>query len=201
MARRRTTSGSTAAGSTASESRCGVAPAPARGEEGSAYIIALLVLFVLTAMGLSVSFVSQTELIIGSQERTIQRTFFAADAGLQIATAKALNRRETSPVSVDIQNPAGLLGADLVDRIETSVFAPIQSAICNLCQINQGSDMYVINHAITSQATRLGPSAGVEDVPLAVRTVSAMVSFDPWPDTPEVRWVAENTSSLVQIRF
>jgi hypothetical protein len=173
-----------------------------RGQEGSAYIVALMVLFVLTAVGLSVSFVSQTELIIGSQERTIQRTFFAADAGIQLATSKALNRADTTPVTLDLDNPSGLLGANLVDRIQTSVFMPIHSSACNLCQINQGAEYFVINHAVTSEATRLGrSSAGTDDVPLAVHTVSAMVSFEPWTRSTEVLYVAATDDSDVAVRF
>jgi hypothetical protein len=165
-------------------------------------VIALLVLFVLTAMGLSVSFVSQTELLIGSQERTIQRVFFAADSGLQMAASRALNRGDTRPLTTDLANPTGLLGADLVDRIETSVVAPIHSYVCNLCQINQGNEFFAINHGITSRATRLGrDAAGTDDVPLAQRTVSAMLLFEPWTRTTETLFLANEDSSGIELRF
>ena len=57
------------------------------GEEGSAYIITLMVMFALTVIGLGLSLVSQTEMLVGSQERTIQRNFYAADSGLSTALA------------------------------------------------------------------------------------------------------------------
>ncbi|MEM9406166.1 MAG: pilus assembly PilX N-terminal domain-containing protein, partial [Acidobacteriota bacterium] len=62
----------------------------ARREEGSAYIITLMVMFALTVIGLGLSLVSQTELLVGSQERSIQRNFYAADSGLNAALAAVL---------------------------------------------------------------------------------------------------------------
>ena len=57
---------------------------------GSAYLVTLLALVVLTMLALSLSVVTQSEMLIGSNERTIQRVFYAADSGISIATANAL---------------------------------------------------------------------------------------------------------------
>ncbi|HVS16596.1 MAG TPA: pilus assembly PilX N-terminal domain-containing protein [Thermoanaerobaculia bacterium] len=180
------------------------APPPTRpaGEEGSAYIVALLVLFVLTAVGLSVAFVSQTELIVGSQERTIQRTFYAADAGLDIAAASALNTGNYEARRIDLADPAGLFGASLIDRIETSVVAPILETACNLCQINQDADYYRISHAITSRASRLGRTATAgEDVPLSVKELTAVVDFQPWRRQATATFLGTDAANRTQIRF
>ena len=61
-----------------------------RGEAGSAYMAVLLVLVILTIFGLALILITQTEMQVGSNERTLARTFYAADAGIEMATAKAL---------------------------------------------------------------------------------------------------------------
>ena len=175
--------------------------AAAETEEGSAYIVALLVLFVLTAVGLSVSFVSQTELIVGSQERTIQRTFYAADAGLDMATSGALNRGDYEAQRLDLSDPSGS-AANLIDRIETSVVAPILETPCNLCQINQDADYYRISHAVTARASRMGRSANPgEEVPLSVKEVSAVIDFQPWRRQSTATYLGTDVASQTEIRF
>ena len=46
--------------------------AAARRQEGSAYVVTLMILLVLSVVGLSLTIVTQTESSIGSQERLIQ---------------------------------------------------------------------------------------------------------------------------------
>ena len=59
-------------------------------EAGSAYIMVLLALVVLTIMGLSLSFMTQTELQIGANERVTTRVFYAADAAVDAALANVM---------------------------------------------------------------------------------------------------------------
>ena len=61
-----------------------------RHEAGSAYIITLLALVVLTILALTLALVTQTEVQVGANEKTANRTFYAADSGLGIAAAEAL---------------------------------------------------------------------------------------------------------------
>ena len=61
-----------------------------RSEAGSAYVITLLALVVLTILALSLALVTQTEVQVGSNERTVSRTFYSADSGLGVAVAEAL---------------------------------------------------------------------------------------------------------------
>jgi hypothetical protein len=56
-------------------------------ERGSAYIIALLVLVVLSLLGLSLALISQTELQIGANELSAHRVFYGAESGINIALA------------------------------------------------------------------------------------------------------------------
>ena len=61
-----------------------------RAERGSAYIIALLVLLVLSILGLSLALSSPTELRLGANELTTHRALYGGEAGVQLAVARVL---------------------------------------------------------------------------------------------------------------
>jgi hypothetical protein len=63
---------------------------PRRSEAGSAYIIALLVLVVLSILGLSLALISQTEMQIGANDLTAHRTFYGSEGGFNQALARLL---------------------------------------------------------------------------------------------------------------
>lgn len=151
-----------------------------RHETGSTYIVVLLVLFVLTSLGLALTFVTQNEIVIGSQERTTQRAFYAADSGINLAIADAL-RGDRNPKEIELENPTGLFGSDLIDRIETSPFWMVNYGPCDLCQVNEGSKEYhKVNHAVTSRGLRIAQGESEdENVPVARREVTVMVELQP----------------------
>lgn len=73
---------------------------PGQGERGSAYIVALMALLILTIGGLSVALISQTEMQVGANERLAERAFYAAESGINVATAYILTRGgRCSPLS------------------------------------------------------------------------------------------------------
>ena len=175
------------------------------GEEGSAYIITLMVMFALTVIGLGLSLVSQTELLVGSQERSIQRNFYAADSGLNAALAAVLadgDYREQTLSFVDTVQVQGTDALDVNDRTEPTPFVPILDAPCNLCQINQDSDFFEINHAVTARATRtssaVGAGGGANDIPLARKDVTVMLEMQPWGKTTNQYAVAANQVSKIK---
>ncbi len=157
-------------------------PSCDRGETGSAYIVTLMVLFVLTIVGLSLTLVTQTEALIGSQDRITQRVFYSADAGLGVAVAKALAFEDTS-FAYDV------VFQGLTDRVEVSPFIPLDAQDCTGCELNQGPESYKrIPFAVNSVASRIGLDAGGNpDVILARRELSVMIEFIPW-DTRLVNW-------------
>lgn len=168
-------------------------------EAGSAYVTVLLVLVVLTAIGLALTLVTQTELQIGANERSASRTFYAADSGVGVAVAKVLvtNDHSASRFLInDNLDDGGRIALDDVVRVTPMV--PILQVPCNLCQINQGSDFYYMNHAVTSTATRESPLAGT---PLAEQTVTVMVGLQPWQPSAQSLAELENPEVLSKIRF
>ena len=151
----------------------------ARTPAGSAYLVTLLALVVLTIMALALSLVTQSEMLIGSNERTIQRVFYAADSGISIATANALVRADYSSKTITMPEPGSLLGVEY--EIDLSPFYPLLNAPCNLCQINDagqyGTKQFFKNDfAITSIATR---QDAADTAILAQKTVSAFIEIQP----------------------
>lgn len=61
-----------------------------RGERGSAILFAMLALVFLTVIGLSLAVVSETEMLIGSNEQITQEAFYAAEAGVGVATSQVI---------------------------------------------------------------------------------------------------------------
>lgn len=59
-----------------------------RTERGSMFLVALLTLFILTLVGLSLAVVTETEMILGSNEWAINEIHYAAEAGIGIQVAQ-----------------------------------------------------------------------------------------------------------------
>ena len=173
---------------------------------GSAYVVTLLVLFVLTILGLNTLSTTQTEKLLGSNERTIQRVFYAADSGIRVATARLLVDRDHRKRKFAVSSSREVLGSRVMsvyDEIESSPIVPIMKAPCALCQVNQGSSFWEVNHSVTAVATRFGAATGDgldKSIPMGRKTVSVMVELQPWPLVPEDFFV-ENPNDLDLIRF
>ncbi len=178
-------------------------------ERGSAYVVTLMVLFILSIIGVSLTLITQTETLLGSNERTIQRTFYSATSGIDVAVARMLidgDFRPTTYELADVRSTAGgMFDRDSVllveDQVDVSPFVQILASPCNLCQINQGNEFFELNHAITSTATRTGaPVTGPPDeIPIARKTVAGMVEIQPWRQSSEAfNFTAEQ---LTKVKF
>lgn len=169
-------------------------------EAGSAYLIVLLALVVLTILGLALALMTQSEMQLGANERLVQRVFYAADSGIGEATARVLVTHDHEPKTLLLKDPGSLAGLTLGNRVEVSRFLPILDGPCDLCQINQGSDFSKINHAVTATATRTGASGADPEVALARKTLAVMIEIQPWQlSIPAVN--ADDLSELERIKF
>jgi len=162
-------------------------------QAGSAYIAVLLVLVVLTIFGLVLTLITQTEMQMGSNERTVSRVFYSADSGIEAAIAQVLIAKDFEPKTY-LYTDSGLqpfvanklqFGAQVdVSRIEK-----VQEAPCNLCEINQsggygGKDYAKTTYLVTSTASRFGTfDVAAAHTPLAQKTVSAMIAVQPFEKT------------------
>ena len=67
-----------------------------RREAGSAYLVVLMLLMVLTIIGLSLSVITQTEVIIGGSEKQSTRQLFAATSAVHMQVAYEMVGRATA---------------------------------------------------------------------------------------------------------
>lgn len=172
-------------------------------QRGSAYLLVMMALVVLSIMGLGISLVSQTELRIGANERTVQRVFYAADSGLSISAARALAKGDFGATEIALSDPGtpGALGFH--HDVEVSPFVPIFDAPCNLCEINQeghyGSESYRrINHVVGSLASRVG---GVEERVTAEKLLTLMVEVQPMAPSTEAMLPLGDPEAMKKVRF
>ena len=150
------------------------------GEQGSAYLITLMVLFVLTTLGLSLSVVTQTEILAGAQERVLERTFYAAESGIELSIAKALADGDFGP-SMHERSRSELEQGKLMpirERVQSSTFFCLGDTPCNLCSVNQGRSYARRNHLLAVNASRLAD--GDTEVTLGRKALSSMVDVEPF---------------------
>lgn len=153
-----------------------------RRQAGGAFVVVLLVLLVLSAVAASLLFVTVTEMRIGGNERSVQRSLAAAEAGVGFTLARilvtgdyaegdfALNARPED----DPDDPP-LVGS----AVATAPALPLLEVPCALCEINAagtyGASAYTrVNVAVTASGRRGGGSRVV-----AERTISAILDVQP----------------------
>lgn len=176
---------------------------PSRAEAGSAYLVAILALVVLTIAGLSLALITQTEMQIGANEKMIERSFYAADSGIALSTARTLvERRGAWSELYEIPDPEGY-GLRLEHLVDVSPFYPIATAPCNLCDVTNagqyGSKNYQrTNHAVTSTAVRRVPGTQGH---LAERSLAAMTEFQPWELLPDQLLAVTDPRQLEKIKY
>jgi len=134
------------------------APKRRRGESGSAYLVVLLALVVLTIIGLSLVMVTQTEVQLGSNERTINRTFYAAESGIKFAIARYGKAQVYTPFTyIQNESPLGLGGQRIADEVRVSVFAPIGKTNAAMSSRNANDTQYFdLENYVTATARRVG---------------------------------------------
>lgn len=186
------------------------APCPHhRREAGSAYVVTLLALVVLTILALSLVFITSTEVQVATNERNINRTLYSADSGLGVAAGHALVSGNYGPDIVVMMNETEVGATRAADRIALSPMAPILLVRCDWCPANDDGvpEFWKVNHATTARAQRIAWSGswnGESPVPpeaqlLGQKTLSVMLEFQPWP-TPPVESIAD-TEALKQVKF
>jgi hypothetical protein len=177
---------------------------PRPSEAGSAYIVTLLALVVLTILALALTMVTQTEVQVGANEKTINRTFYAADSGLGVAAAEALTNARYDGLTV-ILNQKTVGTYNTADRVRISSFVPILLVRCNWCPANESGlpKFWNVQHAVTATSERVawnGPGSPPTDATLlGQKTLSATFSFQPWT-TPPVESLPEG-DALKQVKF
>lgn len=175
-------------------SRSPLSPSPAA-EAGSAYLAVLLVLVILTIMGLSLATITGIEMEVGSNERSLTRTFYSADSGVALAVAQALTTREYRARELFLfggtHTPDGT--SAVISRgfqVDVSATVPILVEPCNLCPVNENEvQFFKVNHGINSTATEQTWTGAAATAPADAsirgqKRIAVMVEVQPWWQPP-----------------
>lgn len=159
------------------------APRPfGRRQRGTAYIAVLLVLLVLTTVAASLLFVTITERRIGGNERTVQRTLAAAEAGVGISLARMLVSADYSGGTFTLRAEADEDPDDpprIATRVESGPLVPLVEAPCRLCQINEAGSYGAATYSRVNVAAVHRGVRGSGAVEVGEREVSAILDVQP----------------------
>ena len=172
-----------------------------RSQEGSAYILSLLVLLVVSGLALATVFAAGIEVELGNAERTIQRSFYASDSGLATTAARVLAAADYAPQTIVIDDGAAF--GNVRQEVEVSPILPIRITSCNLCEINNAGtyaeDSYqFISHAVTSQARRIAGPANEE---IASKSLTSMIDLQPWKTPAEALVPVTDPAQLAKVKY
>ena len=151
------------------------------GERGSAFIITLMVMIVLTILGLSLAFITTGEQQVGSNERLVSRVFYAADSGIGIATARLLVNNDSRAVKIDLPGDGGVASAQLRNEVELEPVVPLYDIRCDLCSTANGTGyndqlLSKASNSIRVQGRRV---VGVSETIVARKNIEVMLEVTP----------------------
>lgn len=172
-----------------------------RGEEGSVYVLTLMVLVLLGTLAFSLIAVSQNEVILGGHDLTTQRVLYSAESGLHLAAARALVNNDRSSETFIFDDTPETSMLKQLNEVELTAFVPLRDTPCNLCEIN-GAGSYnekafrAINHVVNSNAIRRGPGGQI----LGQKRLSVMLEFQPWKSSIDQAALVTN-EDLLEIEY
>jgi len=150
-------------------------------EQGSAYVVVLLVLLLLTIFGLGLSLVTQTEMAIGTNQRDATRTFYAAESGIAVTTAWMWEGNH-DPHSFEVYR-RGVGAQSVRDVVETTrVFsrAVDYSDLSNVASFANEDPTFRHNYGFDTTARRVVTRGVVDERQVAQKRTQLMVEMDPW---------------------
>lgn len=156
---------------------------PRRRERGSAFTVALLVLLVLTVAGLALTLITQTEVRIGSNERTTTRTLYAADSGIEYSVARNnavggdIQLRSFNLNTTQQDSPAvGTTATTFSDQVTVTPLIPISVQECAFTDID--SKNVCITYVVNSTSVRNGVDQSFSQT-FAQKQLAAMITEQP----------------------
>jgi hypothetical protein len=170
---------------------------------GSAFIISLLVIVVITFLGLTLSMITTTEMQLGGNDRDMQRATFSAESGLAVTAARILVRQDTLAPEYAV-TPQPLLenrpiqinefasGTDSTpgkgSRVILSSVAPLNNGPAAYSQINnrqqydnKAQDRIIVGYTAWGYRydSVYSPTPTSPDIPTTVRALSTVLDFQP----------------------
>ncbi len=189
------------------------APNHNRKEQGSAYLIALLGLMVLTIVGITLASVTTTEMEIGLNERQATRAFYSAEAGIGVAIARSLVQggqlaSQQFTLSQDRQITGVTSSVNRSYVVDVSPFFPVQVENCNWCPDGgrfSGEASYSRVNFAVSATSQERTWQGTEETPPAdanvrsQKTIATM--FEATPIVPLWESLPTDADQLAKVKF
>lgn len=147
-----------------------------RREAGSAYVLVLIVLLVLTLLALVLALITQSEVEVGSNERTINRVFYSAEAGVTASVAAFLYGNSREGFEMTFLDPGSTVFGT---HVEVAPMNQVNYGPCNLCEVNQNTQYVNVTHEVSATATRFGKDANGNETVLARKRLDLMVAIQP----------------------
>jgi Tfp pilus assembly protein PilX len=146
-------------------------------ENGSAYILVLMVLLVLTLLGLVLAFITQSEVEVGANERNANRVFYGTEAGITAAVNNLSLASSRAAQDLRFMDPGSTTQGT---HVVIPALLEVNTGPCNLCEINQGSDFQDITHSVAVTASRFARDSGGTETVLSTKNVDLMVEIQPF---------------------
>lgn len=174
-----------------------------RRERGSAFIVALLVLLVMTVAGLALTLMTQTEVRIGANEREANRTFYASDSGIHVSSARTLYAKNTQTLTVLLNTTQQDTGASsappltFADQISVTPLYPLNTGPCFETSMNQNqpTQYAAVTHLVNATSLRAG-QLGSTTQNMAQKLVGSMIELQPWPKADAIRYHPQTVTGL-----
>lgn len=175
-----------------------------RRERGSAFIVALLVLLVMTVAGLALTLMTQTEVRIGANEREANRTFYGSDSGIHVSSARTLyggtNAQTLTILLNTTQQDTGASSAPpltFADQITVTPLYPMYAGSAAGTSINQNQQTAyaAVTHVVNATSLRTGQFGSTSQT-MAQKLVGSMIELQPWAKANAIFYHPQTVTGL-----
>ena len=193
-------------------------------QRGSAFIISLLVIVVITFLGLTLSMVTSTEMQLGGNDRELQRAFYACNSGLAISAARLIVRQDSLVLTRQGPNPGDIPTEQPVQinesagttdptadgspsrgtRVLMSPGVKLNQGPAALSQVNRSDNQPILMRGVMGYRARgyrydtgESPSITTPDRPLGARFCSTILDMQPFKIPLAVDFTSANAGATV----
>ncbi len=146
-------------------------PASREAERGSVFMVTLMALVLLTAIGLSLTLLTETEMLLGSNEQIITENFYAAETGIAVAVGQAMLGTMANNCFATLGKEEGDLerrvGVNKLGySIDTTALYPVAFDVAPYTKANEGRSDVLYSGFFRAQTRSLrGTWPAEDDVP------------------------------------
>ncbi len=147
-------------------------PSQRHSQQGGTFILVLMAILVFTFLGLSLAVVTETEMTLGANMQSINRTYFSAESGLAAAVAAVMTTNDWSGESFlvterEIGNPSASDNLVIGYRVQSTPVELIGRSQPPLSNANWGErthNTFFVRTSASAQRVAYQESEGARDV-------------------------------------